>query len=89
MHLLIAGSPSVALPGADHARPDQDQAVSRLSNVKPRRDATGHDETKPAARVGAAVQLPLARPTRLRKVGHHVAASRARRVVSAQVPPRT
>jgi hypothetical protein len=50
LHLLIAGSPG----------PHQDQAVFRPSNVESRRDATGHNKTKPAGRAWSAVQPPLA-----------------------------
>lgn len=60
LHLLIAGFTSVApatavAPG--HQDPNQDQAVSRPSNVKSCRDATGHNEAKPAGRVGPAIQM--------------------------------
>jgi hypothetical protein len=42
-------------------RRDQDQAVSRPSNVKSRQDTTGQDENKPAGQSWSAAQPPQAR----------------------------
>jgi hypothetical protein len=91
--LSIAGLPPPSHRG-DHTRTERPrlgcvQAVPSRSDVQSPPDTTGHNKEQTSR------LEPVSRPTtagtasRLGEVGYHVAMSRMRRVVSAQVPPRT
>jgi len=60
MHLLIAESPLPPCRGGRARTSDQGQAVSRPSDVKSRRDTTGHNEHKPAGQTRSAARPPQA-----------------------------